>query len=85
MKRDKIIFTAGLSLLCVTFSLTIAALVLNFVIPDGSSKDEFAIVTTFNGRVRGLKQVTLFDQKPYYAFKGIPYARPPHGSLRFKV
>lgn len=87
MNREKVIFTAGLSLLCVTFSLTIAALVLNFVMPydDSSTDEEFTIVTTFSGKIRGLKHETLYNQKPYYAFKGIPYAKPPLGSLRFKV
>lgn len=85
MKRDKVIFIAGLSLLCVTFALTVAALLLNFVKFDDSSIDEFVIVTTFNGNIRGLKHATLYNQYPYYAFKGIPYAKPPLGSLRFKV
>lgn len=85
MKRDKVIFIAGLTLLCVTFLLTIAAIVLNFVKIEDSPTDEFAIVTTFNGKIRGHKRATLYNQNPYYAFKGIPYARPPVGSLRFKV
>ena len=43
------------------------------------------IVQTNNGLVRGKQLLTLFDNVPYYAFKGIPYAKPPIGDLRFKV
>lgn len=31
------------------------------------------------------KQNQLLNGQPYYAFKGIPYAVPPLGDLRFKV
>lgn len=43
------------------------------------------IVRTSNGRVQGERLKTLFDDKTYYSFKGIPYAEPPVGDLRFKV
>lgn len=43
------------------------------------------VVNTITGQVRGLKAVTLFESKSYYSFKGIPYAKPPLGDLRFKV
>lgn len=45
----------------------------------------YSIVKTANGTVRGQQVVTLFDSKPYHAFKGIPYAEPPVNKLRFKV
>lgn len=42
------------------------------------------IVEVQSGLVRGIveKHEDGFD---YYAFKGIPYAEPPIGELRFKV
>lgn len=55
---------------------------------DESSIDEiteFRIIKTENGLVRGKKELTLFDQRAYYSFKGIPYGRAPVGELRFKV
>ena len=53
---------------------------------DNVLKDEVTvIVNTANGQVRGHKAYTLFDEKIFYTFKGIPYAEPPVGSLRFKV
>lgn len=47
--------------------------------------DQYKIVDTDNGRIRGIKSTTLLNGDPYYAFKGIPYAKPPTGNLRFKV
>lgn len=42
------------------------------------------IVDTNYGPVRGLKRTsTVGDQ--YFSFRGIPYAKPPVGELRFKV
>lgn len=42
-------------------------------------------VTTTIGSFRGRLALTMFDQRRYYAFKGMPYAEPPLGELRFKV
>lgn len=47
--------------------------------------EEYVIVETTTGRVRGITAITLFDENPYASFKGIPYAEPPIGRLRFKV
>ncbi|XP_030558837.1 esterase B1-like [Drosophila novamexicana] len=43
------------------------------------------IVTTKFGRVRGLQRKTIYDEELYYAFEGIPYAKPPLGELRFRA
>lgn len=51
----------------------------------GSGPDPYKIVMTENGAVRGRLDVTYLHQKPYYAFRGVPYAKPPVGDLRFKV
>lgn len=55
------------------------------VIAATSADDEHKIVETNSGRIRGLRKTTLLKKIPYYSFKGIPYAKPPIGDLRFKV
>lgn len=42
-------------------------------------------LTIKQGTVSGLEENTIFQEKSYYSFKGIPYAKPPTGELRFKV
>lgn len=37
------------------------------------------------GEVSGRVQKTFLKHQNYYAFKGIPFAQPPTGDLRFKV
>lgn len=46
---------------------------------------EYTLVETANGVVRGKVATTLFKQKRYYSFRGIPFAQPPLGPLRFKA
>ncbi|KAJ0180164.1 hypothetical protein K1T71_004755 [Dendrolimus kikuchii] len=41
------------------------------------------IVTVKQGKLRG-EVKKLLDGTPYYSFKGIPYAQPPIGELRFR-
>ncbi|XP_068630873.1 juvenile hormone esterase-like isoform X2 [Battus philenor] len=41
-------------------------------------------VTTKQGSLRGMVD-ELYDGTPFYSFKGIPYAQPPVGKLRFKA
>lgn len=49
-----------------------------------SSLAEDVTVTTEKGSVKGVRED--HDQgQYYYAFKGIRYAQPPTGKLRFKV
>ncbi|KAJ8945662.1 hypothetical protein NQ318_012380 [Aromia moschata] len=43
------------------------------------------VVSTKNGLVRGKKAATEDTLKIYNAFKGIPYAEPPIGNLRFSA
>lgn len=42
------------------------------------------IVHTIYGPVRGYTESGIKGRQ-YYAFKGIPYAKPPVGDLRFEV
>lgn len=52
---------------------------------NGHLNDQFRVVETTNGRVQGFRRTTLLRNIPFYSFKGIPYAKPPIGHLRFKV
>lgn len=53
---------------------------------NGSSSSAYKIVNTKNGAVRGYLTRTILNHKLYYAFKGIPFAKPPvSAKLRFKV
>lgn len=49
------------------------------------SNGSFVLVETPIGPIRGKTLTTLLAGKSYNAFKGIPYAEPPVGKLRFKV
>lgn len=42
------------------------------------------IVAVKQGQLKGTIDTDL-DGQPFYKFKGIPYAQPPVGPLRFKV
>ena len=44
---------------------------------------ETEIISTFSGPVRG--KVVSKNNKEHYEFRGIPYAKPPIGQLRFKA
>jgi len=46
---------------------------------------EHVVVETKSGKVRGLRKSTLLKNFDYFSFKGIPYAKTPVGSLRFKA
>lgn len=41
-------------------------------------------ITVNQGAIVGGQDI-LPNGKPYYYYKGIPYAQPPIGNLRFKV
>lgn len=45
----------------------------------------FFTIEIEHGRIRGKLNRTLFDGKFFYSFRGIPFAKPPLGELRFKV
>lgn len=83
LRETKLIIGGGI-LLLVILGISVAVLVVT--VADGDNElQEFETVLTFSGRVRGRLHRTFFDNKPYYAFRGIPYAKPPIRELRFKV
>lgn len=43
------------------------------------------VVRTRDGALKGEQVLGAGGSAPYYAFRGIPYAAPPLGNLRFKV
>lgn len=47
-------------------------------------QDKNLQVETTSGIVQGRRALT-FDGYPYWAYQGIPYAKPPLADLRFKV
>lgn len=47
--------------------------------------DDYRVVDTKYGKIRGIRSRTILDQVDYYSFRGIYYAKNPVGNLRFKV
>lgn len=52
---------------------------------DSDVDDNYKIVATEHGLLRGQRELTLFNKKPFYSFRGVRYGRPPVKELRFKV
>lgn len=42
------------------------------------------VIETNYGPVRGIKRISAVGDE-FFSFRGIPYAKPPVGGLRFKV
>ncbi|KAK3882432.1 hypothetical protein Pcinc_013184 [Petrolisthes cinctipes] len=53
------------------------------VLGTAAGNEEGLVVDTDKGRVEGIVEETL-KGRPFFSFLGIPYARPPTGTLRFK-
>ncbi|KAH8374872.1 hypothetical protein KR200_007859, partial [Drosophila serrata] len=49
------------------------------------STSHTVVLDTNYGKVCGLQRKTTYDKELYFAFEGIPYAKPPVGELRFKA
>lgn len=67
-------------------AVTAAAAVVAFVVValGGVAAKEAPIVDSEGGRVSGILEETV-NGREFYSFYGIPFAKPPLGSLRFKV
>lgn len=86
MLRETKLIIGGSILLVTILGICVAVLVVTVAdFNDDKGLPEFETVSTFNGQLRGRLHRTFFDDKPYYAFRGIPYATPPVRELRFKV
>lgn len=55
------------------------------LVVNGELFDKYKVVETSNGKIRGILNTTFLNGISFYSFKGIPYAKPPIGDLRFKV
>nr|QYA71948.1 carboxylesterase [Anoplophora glabripennis]QYA72000.1 carboxylesterase [Anoplophora glabripennis] len=58
-------------------------LFLHILVLQNEAKENDLVVTIKNGKVMGGKNTTVDNKKTYYSFRGIPYAEPPLGDLRF--
>lgn len=51
----------------------------------GSVPCDDLVVQTEHGKLQGRAYESVLTKTEYYAFLGVPYARPPLGELRFQV
>ena len=51
----------------------------------GWASAEEVTIDVPQGPLKGLKTTTVYQGKPLYSFKGIPYAKPNVGADKFKV
>lgn len=65
--------------------ITVLAFATTVLSDNTQSDQQYVTVTTENGKVRGSIEFTLLEKRQFYAFKGIPYAKPTVGPLKFKV
>ena len=54
------------------------------VLAAGVVGKEAPIVSTKSGQVLGIVEKS-FESLDYFSYKGIPFAEPPTGNLRFRV
>ncbi|XP_063709484.1 juvenile hormone esterase-like [Culicoides brevitarsis] len=66
--------------------VVVLVLIANSLAHSRKINDEDLIITLHHGgKVRGEKKsIGLYSDKKYFSFKGIPYAEPPVGKLRFR-
>lgn len=68
---------------CIFVCGLIAFIVINVRQQYVRMHEHHRLVRTTTGPIRGERLYTLFEMHAYYSFKGIPYAQPPIGELRF--
>lgn len=52
---------------------------------DDSYDRNRPIISVQQGKLQGVKEKNINGRTYFYAFRGIPYAKPPVQELRFKV
>ncbi|RDD40157.1 Acetylcholinesterase [Trichoplax sp. H2] len=62
--------------------IIIKMILLSLAVHLDATKDDSITINISNGPIQGKKQVIL--DKTIYSFKGIPFAQPPIGSLRYQ-
>lgn len=65
------------------FKLMLLLILLHLV--NSELDNQYKVVETLNGAIRGIRNTTFFNGVPFYSFKGIPYGKAPINDLRFKV
>lgn len=72
---------------CIIISVNVILIWITMInaVTVAAQLDDIVEVEIDSGRILGRHNVTLFKEKPYYSFRGIPYAQPPINDLRFKV
>lgn len=68
-----------------TIVLLVTVIRIIFAGNDDDTTTEYRTVETAYGSVRGKLATTIVGNRQIYEFLGIPYAKPPIESLRFKV
>lgn len=81
MKGKILTYLIGLLVLLTGVSETYKIIPEKLSVFDGQNLQ----VKTSNGPVKGFLATTCRSQMKFVGFRGIPYAKPPLGELRFKV
>lgn len=69
----------------IRISILLFAVIFSTFVSSQSTYSQYQIANTQCGPVRGQLNHSLFFYVPYYSFRGIRFAEPPVGQLRFKV
>lgn len=86
MKFTSLVFSKIIFVSIALVIIGVLGLVLFYTIPRKSADSAaFKVIETNDGSVRGLRKTTFLKKVDFYSFKGIPFAKPPIGDLRFKV